>query len=100
MQPSDAVALSPKARVDGMAARLSALGFTSVVRHGEGRIQVEAHVPQSLSHELWQELFAVLKTADCFGLVDSSTDGRSVWAGVNDKTPATVHAVRGHGHQP
>ncbi|MEU2506006.1 hypothetical protein ABZ621_14980 [Streptomyces sp. NPDC007863] len=100
MQPRDGISLSPEGRVDRLAARLSVLGLASVVTRREGCIRVEAHIPHVLAPELWRELFAVLKTADRFGLVDSSADGRSVWAGVDDKTPATVHAARGHGHQP
>ncbi|MEU1231442.1 hypothetical protein [Streptomyces sp. NPDC005828] len=83
-----------------MTARLTALGITSVVTRGRGWNRVEAHVPRPLSPEQWQELLAAMATADSFGLVDSSADGRSIWAGVNDKTPAAVPAARGHGHQP
>jgi hypothetical protein len=82
-----------------MAARLSDMGLTPVVTHHDVFTCIEAHVPQSISPELWRELLAVLATADCFGLVDNSEYGRSVWAGVNKKTPAAVHAARGHGHQ-
>ncbi|MCX4787676.1 hypothetical protein OG369_16225 [Streptomyces sp. NBC_01221] len=83
-----------------MAARLSAWGLTPIVTSHGDCIRIEAYVPQSISPELWRELLAALATADCFGLVDSSADGRTLWAGVNKKTPAAVHAARGHGHQP
>ncbi|MFB9484599.1 hypothetical protein ACFFSH_35275 [Streptomyces filamentosus] len=83
-----------------MTTRLAALGVTSAVTRTKGWIHVEGHVPHLLAPEQWQELLATLAVADSFGLVDSSADGRSVWAGVNDKAPATVDAVRGHGHQP
>ncbi len=83
-----------------MTARLAVLGISPTVTRGEGCCRVEAYVPRSLSPERWQELLAVLATADAFGLVDSSEDGLSVWAGVNDKTPAAVPAARGHGRQP
>lgn len=100
MQPREDLALSPEARVDRMTARLAALGIASVVTRGKGWSRVEAHVPRPLSPELWQELLAALGTADAFGLVDSSADGRSIWAEANDKTPAAVPAARGHGRQP
>lgn len=100
MQPKERLALPPDGRVDRMTARLAALGIVSTVTRGEGRGRVEAYVPRSLPPEQWQELLAALATADAFGLVDSSEDGLSVWAGVNDKTPAAVPAARGHGHQP
>ena len=80
--------------------RLSALGLTPVVTHHADYTCIEAHVAQPIFPKSWQELLAALATADCFGLVDSSEDGRSVWAGVKRKTPATVLAARGHGHQP
>ncbi|WP_371635992.1 hypothetical protein OG988_18800 [Streptomyces zaomyceticus] len=83
-----------------MTTRLAALSVASVVTRTEGWIRVEGHVPHPLAPEQWQELLAALAMADSFGLVDSSADGRSVWAGVNDKTPAAVPAARGHGHQP
>lgn len=100
MQPRDRLALSPDGRVDRMTARLAALGIAPIVTRGKGWGRVEAHVPCPLSPERWQELLAALATADSFGLVDSSADGRRVWAGVNDKTPAAVRAARGHGRQP
>ncbi|MFH8837326.1 hypothetical protein [Streptomyces sp. NPDC017868] len=83
-----------------MTTQLAAVGVAYVVTRGKGWIRVEAHVPRPLAPEQWQELLAALAMADSFGLVDSSADGRSVWAGVNDKTPAAVPAARGHGHQP
>ncbi|MEU7291749.1 hypothetical protein AB0A76_00870 [Streptomyces exfoliatus] len=92
--------LSPEERVDRMAARLSALGLTPITTHHDECTRIKVYAPQTVSPELWRELMAVLATADCFGLDDSSVDGRSVWAGVSWKTPAAVHAARGHGHQP
>ncbi|WP_190155314.1 hypothetical protein [Streptomyces litmocidini] len=83
-----------------MTTRLAALGVASVVTRAKGWIHVRAHVPRPLSPEQWQELLAALAMADAFGLIDSSEDGRSIWAGVHYKTPATVDAARGHGHQP
>ncbi|WP_449471096.1 hypothetical protein [Streptomyces tanashiensis] len=83
-----------------MTTQLAAVGVAYAVTRGKGWIRVEAHVPRPLAPEQWQELLAALAMADSFGLVDSSADGRSVWAGVNDKTPAAVPAARGHGHQP
>ncbi|MEV6680852.1 hypothetical protein AB0N09_28895 [Streptomyces erythrochromogenes] len=66
-----------------MAARLSALGLTPVTTHHDGYAGIDVYVPRTISREQWQELLAVLTTADHFGLVDSSEDGRSAWAGVN-----------------
>ncbi|MFE7546812.1 hypothetical protein [Streptomyces gardneri] len=100
MQPREGLALSPESRVDHMTTQLAAVGVAYAVTRGKGWIRVEAHVPHPLAPEQWQELLAALATADSFGLADSSADGRSVWAGVNDKTPAAVPAARGHGHQP
>jgi hypothetical protein len=69
-----------------MAARLSALGLAPVTTQHAGHTGIDVYVPRTFSREQWQELLAALATADHFGLVDSSEDGRSVWAGV-DKNP-------------
>ncbi|MFF0129973.1 hypothetical protein ACFYTG_30355 [Streptomyces mirabilis] len=90
---------SPEARADGIAAELSAAGFAPRLQHHDDRIEMEMEVSSSVSAESWQELLRLLAQADWFGLVSSEKYGRTAWAGVRKNAPATIQAVRGHGHQ-
>jgi hypothetical protein len=93
---------SPEARVDKLAASLSAAGFSPHVKDHKNCacIEIDMAVPDSLSAESWRELLALLDTADWFGLTDSTTSGRTVWAAISKEARATAGAVRGHGSQP
>jgi len=90
---------SPQARADHLAERFVAAGFTPRVTDQSGYLCVETEVSDAISAASWQELLALLEAADWFGLVDSAERGRTAWAAVSKETPATLHHVRGHGHQ-
>ncbi|WP_411114618.1 hypothetical protein [Streptomyces sp. 029-5] len=82
-----------------MVTRLSAAGFTSRVTDYEDHTRIEVEVTDSVSAVPWQELLAVLESADWFGLDVSSAGGRLAWAAIRRNAPATGDTVRGHTHQ-
>lgn len=65
--------------------------------HGR-HTSVEAAVPESLSADLWREVLEVVAEADRFGLLATSTNGRTLWAVVR-KTVPTTGDVGGPSHQ-
>ncbi|MCF3102932.1 hypothetical protein IPZ58_15225 [Streptomyces roseoverticillatus] len=86
------------ARVQDIAARLHAVGFTPRVTDHDTHTHIETEVPERVTAESWQELLAALAAADWSGMTTGNKSGRSAWAGVNKETPAAVEA-RGRGRQ-
>ncbi|MEW2439101.1 hypothetical protein AB0952_34005 [Streptomyces caniferus] len=85
-------------RAEGIAARLSAVGFTPRVEQHAQLTSIEAEVPESLSAESWREVLEAVGEADRFGLLANSLNGRTLWAAVRTAAPTTGD-VRGPGHQ-
>ncbi|WP_428954607.1 hypothetical protein [Streptomyces sp. cg35] len=86
------------ADVEGITARLTALGLTPRVTEHAHHLVIEAEVPDSLPAEKWREALKAVSEADRFGLLANSLNGRTLWAAVHTETPATGD-VRGSGHQ-
>lgn len=85
----------PEARIADICARLAAVGLTPE-RTDEGDCaQIEARVPSDFPAGSWRELLAVLETADRFGLADSTSRGRQLWAVVRTDPDAAGHAATG-----
>ncbi|MDH6119320.1 hypothetical protein ABH930_000562 [Kitasatospora sp. GAS204A] len=81
-----------QARVDDIAAGLSALGLDAHVHDHGSHVCLETEVPDSTTAESWGALLALLETADQFGLVKSASRGLIVWAAVRMDAPATDDA--------
>ncbi|WP_245970418.1 hypothetical protein [Streptomyces rishiriensis] len=62
------------------------------------RTSVEAEVPDALSAESWREVMDVVAEAGRFGLLATSTNGRTLWAVVRNTVPTTGD-VGGPGHE-
>ncbi|WP_390314725.1 hypothetical protein [Streptomyces gamaensis] len=76
---------SPEARVDCIAARLSAAGFAPRLRDHDDYTQVEVDVPDQVPAARWGALLeALLRSgADWWGLGSTRHGRRIAWAGVN-----------------
>lgn len=84
-----------EARIADIFARLAAVGLTPVRTDEDDRTQIDACVPSDFPSGSWPELLAVLETADRFGLADSTSRGRLLWAVVWTHPPETSHASSG-----
>lgn len=79
----------PEARIADICARLFAVGLTPERTDNGDCTRIEARVPSAFPAGSWPELLAVLETADRFGLADSTSRGRQLWAAVRtDPGPA------------
>jgi hypothetical protein len=81
-----------------IAARLSAVGLPARVAEHACFTSVEAEIPEELSAESWREVLEAVATADRFGLLATSLDGRTLWAVVRKTVPAADDA-RGPDHR-
>ncbi|MDK9498415.1 hypothetical protein QEZ40_003597 [Streptomyces katrae] len=71
-----------EARAEDLDARLSDLGLTARMKQHATYMSVEAEVPETLPDATWREVLEVLTEADRFGLLVSSSTGRTLWAAI------------------
>jgi len=83
---------------EAIAARLSAVGLPTRVDERDDCTAIEAEVPEPLSAESWREVLEAVAEADRFGLLATSSNGRTLWAVVGKTVPATGD-VGGPSHQ-
>ncbi|MDH6625014.1 hypothetical protein M2271_002818 [Streptomyces sp. LBL] len=83
---------------EAIAARLSAVGLATRVDERDDCTAIEAEVPEPLSAQSWREVLEAVAQADRFGLLATSSNGRTLWAVVRKTVPATGD-VGGPGHQ-
>lgn len=81
-----------QARVDDIAAGLSALGLDLQVQDHGSHVCLETEVPDSTSAESWGALLALLESAHQFGLAKGVSRGQIAWAAVRKDAPATDDA--------
>ncbi|WP_329547885.1 hypothetical protein OG548_31135 [Streptomyces sp. NBC_01356] len=74
---------------EAIAARLSAAGLTTRMEEHDRWTSIEAEVPETLSAESWREVLEVVAEADRFGLIATNLNGRTLWAVVRKRVPAT-----------
>lgn len=75
-----------------LAARLSAVGLTTRVEEHGRYASVQAEVPDSISADLWREVLEVVAEADRFGLLATTSNGRTLWAVVRKAVPTAGDA--------
>ncbi|GHG60447.1 hypothetical protein GCM10018779_27770 [Streptomyces griseocarneus] len=90
---------SLEARVDAIAARLTAAGCVPRVSDHDTHVRIETEVPEQAPTEAWREFLAALDAADWWGIAIGSKRGRTAWAAVDKETPAAIEAARGRGNQ-
>jgi hypothetical protein len=82
-----------EARITEITSRLAAVGLSPQRKEYADRTTIEAAIPPGLPDTVWPEVLAVLEAADEFGLNDSATYGRSLWAVITKSAPAATDAA-------
>ncbi len=90
----------PEARIADISARLTALGLAPELKEHRDRTSIKARVTAGFPADAWAEVLAVLETADSFGLTDSATRGRELWAVIRKSAPEAEEAAEGPHVQP